>query len=106
MEPVSLWLPSHPGGQRKRSRWLSLVGEQTVRAGQVSFYLMTLAHDLPSFHRGVQAVGHMEQEDPGPGGHTLDIHTSLQLEANTHTHTVQKHISVERLRTLACGLLH
>lgn len=32
-----------------------------------AFYLVTLAHNLSSFYCGVDAVGHVEQEDPGSG---------------------------------------
>lgn len=61
-----------------------------MSAGQLPFmlYLMTFADNLTSFHCGINAVGHMEQEDPWPSRHTLHIYTSLQLETNTYTHTM------------------
>lgn len=93
MEQVSLWLPSHPGEEEKRgvkqesktnvNMCLSLSRLSAVLWVGRAFYLVTLAHNLSSFYCGVDAVGHVEQEDPGSGWHTLDKHALLQLEANT-----------------------
>lgn len=77
MERVSLWLPSHPGEEEKRgvkqeskTNVNVFIAEPsvscTVRVGR-AFYLVTLAHNLSSFYCGVDAVGHVEQEDPGSG---------------------------------------
>lgn len=53
---------------------------------RVLVYLMTFTDNRSSFHGGIYAVGHMEQEDPWSRRCTLHIYTCLQLETNTHTH--------------------
>lgn len=50
-------------------------------------YLMTFADNLSSFHCGINAVGHVEQEHPWSSWHTPHIYTSLQLQTRTHTET-------------------
>lgn len=54
---------------------------------------MAFADYLLSFHGCTDAVGHMEQEDPLPGGHTSHIYTFLQLQAQ---HTKEQILELSR----------
>lgn len=61
-------------------------------------YLMTFADNLSSFHCGINAVGHVEQEHPWSSWHTPHIYTSLQLQTHTHTETELTFFTVGRLK--------
>lgn len=55
---------------------------------------MTFTDNLLSFDYGINAVCHMEQEDPWSSCHALYIHTLLQLQTKTFIYNLHVEKSV------------
>lgn len=55
---------------------------------------MTFTDNLLSFDYGINAVCHMEQEDPRSSCHALHIHTFLQLQTKTFIYNFHDEKSV------------
>lgn len=82
-ENTARWSRTDGEKRKHMSRIYNSTWTRTWVLWQKLLYLVTFTDNLPSFHRGVNAVGHVEQEDPRSSRRTSHIYTFFQLQTET-----------------------